>query len=286
MEIGPNIAGQTYQMVFPSGDAVLQDPDAFDEFLHTHGVQMIHYRALPCPVGQIDPDDQRHPYEDHENCSNGHIHILAGTVTCSFLGNIKDSNLTDLGRMDGSTVQVTFPRYYTQEDVNAALVPVQPYPLDRMYLKEESITVPHTQLFAAHITGVDRLNFPVIKVMDLVDNQGKRYTQDVDFAIRNGQLKWLGTNRPGVDAKTGKGRVCSIRYTYRPFWLIRNLIHEVRVGQVEDEFTGEKKVVRFPQAMVLQREYVFLQERADKLARNPNSLRQQHGPESGSLGPR
>jgi len=286
MLIGPDTAGQEFQMSFPPGDAVLFDPEAFDNLLRTHGVQLQHYRALPCPVGMIDPDDQRHPSEDHEGCSNGHIHVLSGDITCSFLGNSKDSILGDLGRMDGSTVQVTFPRYYDQANSNDALIPFRPCPLDRIYLKDETITVPHPQYFAANVVGVDRLNFPVVEVTDLVDNQGKRYAQGVDFTLWQGQIKWLTQNRPGLDPKTQKGRVCGIRYHYHPFWYVQRMIHEIRVSQVEDEFTGERKLIRFPQQAVLQREYVFLAEQKDQLAKNPNSLRQQHSPGSGQFGPR
>jgi hypothetical protein len=266
-------ADEAFQMQIPP-DAVSFDADAFDGFIRNNGVEMIHYRSMRCPVGMIDADDaMRRPHEHHQGCSNGFVYTQAGTVTCSFLGNTKDSKFQDYGRLDGSTVQATFPRTYDDKPS----VPVQMCQFDRLYLKEESITVVNWHTFAAHITGIDRLQFPIVHVQDIMDANGNRYTEGLDFAVRGGQINWTDGHGPAA------GTVCSVRYSYRPFWYVNRMIHEVRVAQTEDEY-GNRELTRMQQQAQLQREYWFEKEQRD--AEAPPSPRQKQGPAEGSFGPR
>ncbi len=269
----------SYPMIFPS-QAVSFDPEAFDELIRTQGVQLIHWRSMRCPVGMVDPDDVlRRPHEHHQDCSNGFVYTLAGTVTAGFQGNSSQAQFIDAGQLDGSTVQIVLPRFYDDKpDIEVAVVQ-----FDRMYLKEEAITVVDWHTFAHNISGIDKLQFPVVHVTDLMDSHGNLYREDVDFEVRGGKLHW-GSRRPGVDPKTQKGVVCSARYSYRPFWYVKSLMHEVRVAQIEDEFGG-RSVHRMPQAALLQRERFFEKEQNDPEA--PNSSGRQHaGPGSGTFGPR
>jgi hypothetical protein len=269
----------------PEGNVALQfsyvtvsfDPDAFDVALRAHGVKLVHYRALQCPVGMIDRYDSRRVHEDHAGCSNGFLYRKAGTVTCLFTGNDNHRDQNDLGLLDGSTVQVTAPRTYDDSDEE-----VQIAVFDRLYLFEENVTVPHWQLVEAHVTGRDKLSFPVAKVTDLVDTHGKSYGV-ADYAVENGVVVWKG-DRPGFDAEAGKGEVYSIRYLYRPFFYCARVLHQVRVAQVEDQL--QRKAIRMPQSFVLQRENVFLKEEKDDRAPDPNSQRQVVSPRRGAYGPR
>lgn len=263
---------------FPPGQAVTFDIVAFDDAIVNHGVAFVHHRAMKCPVGIIDQFDSRNPHGDHAGCSNGFLYTRAGLMMGLFTGNSLQTSANDFGLLDGSTVQVTFRRFYEDKE---ELVQIAPF--DRVYLSEEDITVPHWQLVEAHATGRDRLKFPAVEVLDLVDAQGNRYTS-ADYRIENGQIVWVG-NRPGVNAD-GKGRVYSIRYTYRPFWYVQRLMHEVRVVQVDDPGTGYRKVFRAPQACLLQREYVFEKEQNEGNALDPDSPRQLKGPADGKFGPR
>lgn len=58
-----------------------------------------------------------------------------------------------------------------------------------------------------------------------------------------------------MDSSTKEGKVCSVRYTYRPYWVVSRLIHEVRVAHVVD--MDGRKVVRMPQNALLQREFFY-----------------------------
>lgn len=266
----------SYPMEFPS-DAVSFDPDKFDELIRTQGVDMVHFRAMPCPVGMIDADDARHPNDHHTNCSNGFIYRPFGRVICSFLSNSKESRQLDLGRMDGSTVTVTFPRFYEKEREGAPDVRVQPVPFDRLYLLDDKIDVPTWERFNISDTGIDKLRFPAVTVDIVIDSDGQLYRPGTDFSVIDGKLNWLPGHSPSVDPTTKKGRVCSVWYTYRPFWYIQRMVHEVRVSQVENEWTGERQTMRFPQQMILQRELVFENEQRDAKAKS--SKRQAQGPD-------
>lgn len=267
-------------MVLPP-EATSFDADAFDELIRAHGVEAIHYRSLRCPVGMTDPDDtMRRPHEHHANCSNGFLYSAAGTLHCSFLGNSKESTFNDFGRTDGSTVQATFSRFYDDRPDKR----IQMCQYDRVYLKDESVTVVDWHTFACSATGIDRLQFPAVDVEVLVDAHDKVYTLGVDFSISNGQIKWANGQGPGLDPKTGKGVVCSIRYSYRPFWYVERMIHEVRVAQIEDDY-GNRSVERMPQQAQLKREVWFEKEQRDAEVADTNK-RQKPGPANGTFGPR
>lgn len=276
--------GTIYQMQLPS-QAVSFDADAFDEFIRSAGVQFVHWRAMRCPVGMIDPDDMRRPHDHHINCSNGFVYTLAGCVTCGFIGNGHDIQFMDAGHLDGSTVQVVLPRFYDSDGKSAVELAVY----DRMYLKEEAITVVNWSVFAASVEGVDKLQFQAVKVYDLMDSAGKSYHQDVDFCVKGGKIVWNDGKSPGIDPKTGKGVVCTARYSYRPFWYVKRMMHEVRVAQIQDDL-DERSVHRMPQGAMLQREYFFEKEQSDPQA-PPSSgggspARQQPLPPDGVFGPR
>lgn len=255
------------------------DPDAFDDALRSQGAQYVHFRALRCPVGLTDKYSERRVHEDHAGCSNGFVYTKAGVVTGILTGNDSKWNNSDPGMLDGSTFQATIPRTY--DDCPDKECQVAPY--DRFYLLDEAILVPHSQLVEAHVTGKDKLSFPVVAVDDVIDANGKRYGGD-DFQISpEGQIVWVGA-RPGYDAQLDRGVIYSIRYTYRPFYVVDRLIHQIRIAQVETPL--ERKTIRMPQSFVLMREYVGEREEKDDQAPNPESQAQQKGPRQGVFGPR
>lgn len=258
---------------------------AFDQMLRSHGVVLVHFRAIKCPIGVDDRFDVR-SHKEHDNCSNGFIYKEAGEVTAFFSGNSSNSFLEDAGVMDGSTVQVTLPRYYDGSDVEIA---VQHY--DRFYLKEVAAASVNTQLIEAHVTGRDRLQYPAVMVEDVCDKHGTWYSAS-DFSIQGGQIVW-GPKRPPFDAVLGKGTTYTIRYRYTPFWYVKNIIHEVRVSRMFDYKKNKQVLVRMPHAIQLQREYVF--ENEDRVRNAPGSAgsgggtpdaRDVKSPRSGSFGPR
>lgn len=268
-------------LAFPV-QAVSFDPSAFDEAIHSQGVKLTHWRGQRCPVGMTDKYDHRRPHDDHSGCSNGFIYTKAGTVTALFTGNSYEERQQDVGLLDGSTVQVTTPRFYDEGPEVRITV------FDRLYLKEEGITVEHWELVEAHVTGRDKLKFPVVKVVDVIDANNRRYDPG-DYTVENGQLVWTNGGGPGFNAQLNKGVIYSVRYEYVPYFYIQRIAHQVRVAQVETQL--ERVVMRMPQSMTISREYVFEKSDNDDQAELDssdvqNALRQVKGPREGQYGPR
>ena len=276
----PSVPGEIDRTQVFTNTQVYFDPEAFDDAIRAHGASFIHWRAMRCPVGIVDLDDSRRPDDDHSGCTNGFMYTIAGKVTCAFTGNNNQPQMQETGILDGSSVNVTLPRFYDDTGL-----PVYIVPFDRLYLAEESIVVVEWELTEAHATGRDKLRRPAVKVQDLVDNKGIRYTEGVDFEVQQGQVVWLTQNRPQPDLQTGKGAIYAVRYLFRPYWYVKRLEHEVRVSQVDDP-EGNRHTVRMPQAVSLMREFVFEKEEKDAEAAHPESYRQVKGPREGSFGPR
>lgn len=269
-------------LIFPVGQAVSFDPAAFDDAIRSQGVQFVHWRSMRCPVGMVDKYDHRRPHDDHSGCSNGFIYTRAGIVTALFTGNTYENRQQDVGLMDGSTVQVTTPRFYDDSGQEVRVVP-----FDRFYLQEEDITVEHWELVEAHVTGKDKLKFPIVRVVDIIDARNHRY-EPGDYSVQSGQLVW-GASAPGFNALLNKGVIYSCRYEYSPFWYVQRIGHQVRVAQVETQL--ERTVMRMPQSLTLQREYAFEKSDNDDQADIPPdepyaALRQVKSPRDGAYGPR
>jgi hypothetical protein len=268
-------------MDFPS-QSVSFDPDAFNELLNFQGVRFVHYKALRCPVGMTDVDDNNRPHEDHAGCSNGFIYYKSGIVTASLMGNSNNQNSSDMGLIENSSIVATFPQFYDESETKISLAP-----FDRLFLNEEEkenrILVPTWHLQLAHQSKVDKLYFPCENVEILVDSRGNEYKQDVDFCIENGCIKW-GDRWPGYQLDVGRGTLYTVRYQYRPYFYVSRLMHEIRVAQI-DSYDG-RKLVRMPQQALLNREYTFSNESADSKAKDANSLRQTPSPEDGWGSPR
>lgn len=269
-------------MTIPPDQAVSFDVGAFDDVVRNNGARMVHYRAMRCPVGMIDPTDTRNPHEDHSGCSNGFIYTRAGILTGTFLSNTKDARIADMGVLGDSIVQMTAPRYY--DDNLEELVDLAPY--DRMYLEDEGLFVPHWQLVQAHLSGVDKLSFPIEQVIDVIDSRGHRYAA-ADYVIENKKLKWVGA-APGIDSTTGKGRVYSIRYRYRPYWYVDRLVHQLRFVLIDNPVSGQRELIRMNQSALLKREFIFEKSDNDPRSGAPaeEKMRQVKAPEDGLLGPR
>lgn len=258
------------------------DVQAFDAAIQSHGIVFKHWRAMRCPVGMIDAKDIRKPHPDHAGCSKGYLYTLAGSVTCVFSGNSMSARQDDPGIISSASAQITFPRYY-----NNSAEEVMVAPFDRLYLDEPTITVPFWQLFESDPSGVDKLNYPVVRVFDLIDANQRRYMQDVEFVIQNGKVVW-GSDRPAYDAEKSRGTVCSIRYSYHPYWYIAHIPHEIRVAHTEEDFlAGTKDVTKMPQFAVIQREFFFEDQDNDPEApANSNKARQVKAPKDLVFGPR
>lgn len=291
---------------FPMREAVDLDPQAIDDLLRGHGLVFVHHKAMKCPVGVVDVDDERHPHGDHGSCQNGFLYKAVAPMTCAPNSNNDSASVQDIGVLSQATMQVTAPRFYDVCAADGSPLEVHLAPYDKLYLAEESITVPNWQLFEACGGPTDKMDYPLALVEYLVDAQGQDLAEGKDFCIQAGLLKWLPGGRhvpvPNVDA--GTGAIMSIRYRYRPWWIISNLPHEIRVSQGTNPLTGERYTQVLQQQAHLQREYIFNNQPNDpeakdvqpkEVAKNKqplaealgkSSLRQNMAARDGGFGPR
>jgi hypothetical protein len=286
-----------------NSEAVNFDPDAFDDMLRSHGLTLVHWRALKCPLGAVDADDERSPHGDHGDCSNGFLYRVVAPITCAVSNNSDNPQVLDIGIVNQVNILITPPRSYDVLAIDGSPLQCLMAPYDRLYLAEESITVINWQKFEVCGGPTDKLMYPLVMVEELVDSRGKWYQEGEDFTCEAGLLKWVPGHAPGTPrAEAGTGVICSIRYRYRPYWYVKDLPHEIRVTQLEDPITGVRHTVRMPQQALLQREYVFENQSNDPNAKenqDPNkvitgiaaslgqsNLRQIMAPRSGGFGPR
>ncbi len=271
-----------YLTDIPNQEGVEFDVLAFDELVKSQGTMLVHQAAMRCPVGIIDMHDTlRRPHEHHIGCSNGFIYTTVGTLQGCFTGNGLNKKQDSAGNLDSSSATIILPRFYSSElEGDDQRVYIAPF--DRLYYADENILVSQWETVEAHASGSDRLQFPPVKVFELMDSRGIRYSGG-DFSIGNGNVVWNGQKQPGQDLETGKGVVYSIRYLYRPFYYVSRLLHDIRVTAVTD-LNGERQTQMVNKLVSVQREYVYQQNENDP--DSATDARQVMGPAEGSLGPK
>lgn len=232
--------------------------NAQDAFITGQGIQFIHYKAIPSPIGLVDRGDYRRPEELDVQSSNGFLYKEAGCFTAVMLGNGKTKEDGDGGFIDPSQTRVTLPRFYNEKDF-ADGKRIYIAPGDRIYVKDKSIDT-KVENFQRMTFDPDRDNiaqFPITCVEFLIDSRGVEYYQDRDFKLtKDGNIRWVpGQKNPGIDPDTGKGRVYSIRYQYEAHWYIVQIFNEVRIGNVTEG--GVRKEARMPYHVLAVREYIY-----------------------------
>lgn len=259
------------------------DMDAFDNFVRSQGVRMIHYRAIPDPRGMISRGDNRDVQNLKPVGSDGYIYKESGVFIGTLTSNSNSVNPADLGDISNSVAYMTLPRHYegTEEDIIVE-------PFDKFYLRDIEVKVSVSQFMESNKEGVDRLNYPAVKVKDLIDANGVEYKQGENFNLNDdGQIVWVGQKRPGWNVEAGRGVVYSIRYLYTPFFVVDRLLHEIRVTQVTDLATQDRRLERAPYQVQLLRENVFLENKhpEDPADRDPRMQRPpQIGGDTGPMG--
>lgn len=283
-----------YMDAYVEGEGWSFNSGAFDDAIDSQGVTLIHYRALPCPMGMIDKNDQvRHVHPPHPGCSNGVLFRKMGMIRALFVGNAAQEQQQDIGLLDGSTVNVTLPRFYTEFCPEDGQPPckdrerIYVAPFDRFHLKEDESPIfwETTELVEYSLSGVDRLRYRAERVDQLVDNLMRTYQQGRDFQLQDGKVVWMGKNRPGSDTETedGRGRVYSIWYLYRPWWYVGRIVHQGRLCQVQDPITGERRVERMPMEVQLDRE--TLHQNSTSSGPSGTDQRENRPPRDGSFSP-
>jgi hypothetical protein len=236
------------------------DLDRLEAFVTGLGVQFLHYKGIPSPIGQKDRGDYRRNDGVDTITSNGMIYKCSGKFTATMTDNSRQRTRGEAGILDPSDSKLVMPRFYDKEQGDASGDRIYLSPGDRIYVAdpEVDVLVSNPQKMD-YIPGVDNIPmFPICSLeMPIIDSRNQEYTQDVDFCIaRDGSIRWLDSGKnPGIDPDTGKGRIFSVRYLYRAYWYITNILKEVRVTRVTED--GERKPERMPYHAIATREFMF-----------------------------
>lgn len=237
------------------------DLDKQDAFVTSLGVDFVHYKAMPSPIGMNDRGDYRRSDGELDVItSNGMIYAKSGCFTATMVDNSKNQKRSDGGVLDYSTSRLIMPRFYNKSGEVANGDRIYVAPGDRVYLadKDADDLVPNYQKMEYRESEDNRPMFPVVKVEALVDSRGISYKEGQDFQVTcDGNIRWIpGGSNPGTNPETGSGRVYSIRYLYKAFWYVVAIPKEVRLTNVTEG--GKRSPERMAYHAVVQREYIYM----------------------------
>ena len=277
----PNSGVSRHQFAFPE-ENIGFDMERFDTLLSGQGVEVEIFSATICPLDAATPDDSRHL--GHSQCSNGFLYRCEGRVLAAFVGNSGNPNFEGYGIERDAVAYLTVPRFYAQPDGK----PVVIGHYYRIYLADCETPVVNSQKVERSATGIDRLAYPALEIMRLVDSRGIEYTQGVEYNLVNGDIQWVPGKSPGFNVDLNKGEVYAVNYSYKPFFYVKHIPHEIRVTRTIDETTGEENLVRAPYQLVLEREWAFHNENRTPSGQGgaPATQRALPQPRSGGFGPR
>lgn len=226
------------------------DTEAFNAMLRSQGVRLEHFRAIPDPRAMGSRGDVRHTAPIGN--IDGYIYKCAGVFTGLFLSNSNSPQTAVEGILDSSHAYVTPPQFYDDSEDQIIVAA-----FDRLVLKDVEARVIAEQLVEASEFGLDRLSFPALCVEHLIGSDGYEYKENVDFKIQDGDIRWISQKRPGINTNTGVGEVFGIRYRYQASFVVRQLMHEIRVANVTDLTTGARYTERMPYQLMVARENVL-----------------------------
>ena len=243
------------------------DLDRLDNFVTGLGVEYLHYKSMPSPIGQNDRGDYRRSDGVDTITSNGMLYVLSGRFNGVLTDNSRDRKRGEAGTLDPSEARLVLPRFYNKNALADGDV-IRLSPGDRIYVAnpDADVLVSNSQKmdYEADIDNVPM--FPIVQMeLNLIDSRNIEYKQNIDYNITSdGNIRWIaGGRNPGIDVNTGKGRIYSIRYLYRSYYFITVLLKEVRITNVTTD--GQRSPTRMPYHAIIMREYMFhSQQRGDK----------------------
>ena len=267
--------GEQLQSILSIPDQLAQvslNLDKCDQFITGKGIDFVHCKAFPSPIGMKDKGAYRNNDALDTFSSNGMIYKEAGVFTAILFSNSKRHQDVEGGIFDDSISRISLPRYYNKNDGQSNGEEILLSPGDRLFMRDLELRVATFQLSEFRPGLVDRLQFPALKVEFLMDSNGIEYTQGIDFTLTcDGFIKWINPIKtPGIDPDTGKGRVYSVRYLYNAHWYIASLLNEVRVTRVTEN--GVNKTARMPYSAMIQREYVYFNQQNGDNAEAKNKI--------------
>jgi hypothetical protein len=231
-------------------EAVIPSLDAENNFISGLGILFDHYIAIPNVLWEDTQGDIRRSFgEEGGNqfgldqkfafIENNFVYKYAGQVWGIFQGNTKDFRDLANGLYSESGAFVTFNRYYRNCDKYITMAE-----FDKLIpsVSGEQFFSVNWEKTVANSVGRNRLQYRAVKITNVIDTRGVEYVEGKDFVNDCGDLVWLNTpdaSRPGINPKTGKGYLIAVRYTYKPWFYVKFLAHDVRISRSFDSVTGD-----------------------------------------------
>ncbi len=230
------------------------DKDQFDQVVRAHGIKLIHQRAIPDPRGMASRGDNRDVLDLRPRDSDGYIYKNVGEVTAFFSNNSKDTRVQDIGDIAFSSAYLTFQRFYDDK-----VTPLYVKQGDRFYVRDIELKVLGEQYLESTVNGVDRLQYPAVEVLEVVDANGVWYDKNDYLITSDGDIKWTGQKRPGMNTKNSRGTVYSIVYLYTPFFVVEKILHEIRLAKITNIWSedDDRSTERMPYQALVLRENLF-----------------------------
>jgi hypothetical protein len=241
------------------------DLKRMEDFVTGLGVEFLHYKSLPSPIGKKDRGDYRRSDGVDTITSNGMIYKCAGRFTATMTDNSRDRKRSGAGTMDPSEGLLVMPRFYNKVEPNGHVIiaggdRIYLAPGDRIYVADPKVDVlvsnPQEIDYEENIDNIPM--FPIVRMeLPIIDSRNIEYMENVDFCItKEGNIHWMpGGKSPGIDPDTSKGRIYSIRYLYRAYWYVTQLLKEVRITNVTID--NERVPERASYHLLVQREYIY-----------------------------
>lgn len=238
------------------------DLEKADAFVTSLGIDFVHYKAMPSPIGLKDRGEYRREDGIDVVSSNSMLYYCSGVFTATMTDNSRDQKRIEQGLLDPSQSRLVLPRFYNKAATSDSKDRIYLSVGDRVYLsdKDADVRVPNYQQMS-YEADIDNVPMFPIWEMDkgcpVIDSTGQEYVLGRDFCLTNGgNIRWSSTGKnPGIDPDTGKGRVYSIRYLYRAFWYVVALPKEVRITNVTTG--GVRRPERMAEHAIIVREYIY-----------------------------
>lgn len=244
------LSGGTFNSFMPG---ILPDPSikgaSFDELLNNRGIRFIHKMAAPCPNMKSLLDNNHDP--ECPFCDQSQIlYVQEKEIWGTLSGNTLEKLYEIQGVWEVGTAVITFPTEYkdgVQADFNV---------FDQLVCPDFQVRLSDLKEYDGRPTMSTK--YPIIRAVDITsifNGAIKKYIQDVDFTIVNGNISWIAGHEPSYNDIEEIGEVLSITYVANPVYNVLQTLHELRVTQ--ELVNGQKVAKRLPQQVLVKRDFLF-----------------------------
>ncbi len=230
--------------------------DRFNGMIYEYGVRVIHEKVSLCPnlIGNVESNN--HPI-DCPLCENSFVHFDAQEIFMLYEQNSLVNSFFSYGYWEKGMASVSFPSHLENDRNHEIYVDY----FDRITVldfKERFYEVVNKSEGDKDILRYKALEVNYLSTKD----RQYMYRKDFDLDI-DGNIVWLGANRPKYDIITKIGEVFTVSYMRLPVYRIVELLHEGRYSQKafkEPVRTG----VKMPQQAIVKKDFLITKDEANQ----------------------